>query len=321
MMDAVCKIQTELEQLRNIRGVENCFLAQRDGYPITSAGLWLSEDEIFGIAAAASAINAVARRLYSTLNYILVEGDQAKFLVVAIPENDAFFLSLTTRTQANLGVILQSLNHCIQRIYPHLLNAGSLLPLRSYSKVKETSIMARFQAQEQPIHAQSPSLRSLSLVLTKPMMVKLRALMTDFTNLMDGAHPTFISLNGGYPIAPENQLEFSTSSLSAFTYALYDTCEKVAWITKRTSINQVTIDIGSQHHFIYNTGTGIFSTTLQKGNCRLGYLRLLIPTYTTRIEETLNEASQTFEKPKIQQPMNRFLNGFFSTFKQQTLTG
>jgi hypothetical protein len=181
--------------------------------------------------------------------------------------------------------------------------------------------MDRFQAQETPILAQSPSLRSLSLVLTKSMMVKLRALITDFTNLLDGAHPTFISLNGGYPIALENQLGFSTSSLSAFTYALYDTCRKVAWITKRTTINQVTIDIGSQHHFIYNTGTGIFSTTLQKGNCRLGYLRLLIPTYITRIEETLQEASKSFEKPQIQQPMNRFLDGFFSSFKIQTIPG
>ncbi|MFX1319283.1 MAG: hypothetical protein ACFE9D_01335 [Promethearchaeota archaeon] len=321
MMAAICKIQTELEQLRGIRGVENCFLAQRDGYPITSAGLWLSADEIFGISAAASAINAVARRLYSTLNYILVEGEQVKFLVVAIPENDEFFLSLTTRIHANLGVILQALSRCTQKISPHLLNAGSLPPLRRYSQDQEASIMDRFQAQEKPIHAQSPSLRSLALVLTKSMMVKLRALLVDFTNLMDGAHPTFISLNGGYPIAPENQLGYSTSSLSAFTYALYDTCRKVAWITKRTSINQITIDIGSHHHFIYNTGTGIFSTTLQKSNCRLGYLRLLIPTYTTRIEETLTEASQTFEKPKIQQPMNRFLNGFFSTFQRQALTG
>jgi predicted regulator of Ras-like GTPase activity (Roadblock/LC7/MglB family) len=319
-MDAVFKIQSELEHLRSIRGVENCFLAQRDGYPITSAGLWLSAEEIFAISAAASAINAVARRLYSTLNYILVEGDQAKFLVIAIPESDEFFLSLTTQTPANLGVILQSLNHCTQRIYPHLLNAGSLPPLHNYSQGHKTSILDRFQAQQKTIHTQSPSLRSLSLVLTKSMMVKLRALIADFTNLMDGAHPTFISLNGGYPIAPENQLGHSTNSLCAFTYALYDTCRKVAWITKRTDINQVTIDLDSQHHFIYNTGTGIFSTTLQKDSRRLGYLRLLIPTYTTRIEETLNEASQAFEKPQIEQPMNRFLNGFFSTFKPQTLT-
>jgi predicted regulator of Ras-like GTPase activity (Roadblock/LC7/MglB family) len=149
-MDAVCKIQSELEHLRSIRGVKNCFLAQRDGYPITSAGLWLSADEIFGISAAASAINAVARRLYSTLNYILVEGDQAKFLVVAIPESDEFFLSLTTRTQANLGVILQSLNHCTQKIYSHLLNAGSLPPLRNYSQGQEATIMDRFQTQKNP---------------------------------------------------------------------------------------------------------------------------------------------------------------------------
>ncbi len=321
MIGAESEIQSELEHLRNIQGVDNSFLAQRDGYPITSAGLWLSPDEIFGISAAASAIYAVARRLYHSLNYVLVEGDQSKFLVVAFPENDDYFLSLTTRTQANLGVILQSLHLCTKKIHPHLLNAGSLPPLRSYTNRQEATIMDRFQAQDKPIHSPSPPIRSLSLVLTESMVVKLRALLADFTNLLDGAHPTFISLNGGYPIAPENHLNKNTSSLSAFTFALYDTCRKVAWITKRTAIHQVTIDIGLRHHFIYNTGTGIFSTSLQKGNCRLGYLRLLIPTYTARIEETLQQASQVSEKPQIGQPMNRFLNGFLSSFQIQTSPG
>ncbi len=321
MMNAEGEIQLELEHLRSIKGVDNSFLAQRDGYPITSAGLWLSPDEIFGISAAASAIYAVARRLHSTLNYVLVEGEQAKFIVVAFPENDDYFLSLTTRTQANLGVILQSLHNCTQKIHPHLQRAGLLPPLRSYSNRQETSIMDRFRAQDKPMHSPSPSIRSLSLVLTESIVVKLRALLEDFTNLLDGAHPTFISLNGGYPIVPDKQLDPLTSGLSVFTFALYDTCRKVAWITKRTTINHVTIALTSQHHFIYNTGTGIFSTTLQKGNYRLGYLRLLIPTFTTRIEETLQQATQSIGKPKIQQPMNRFLNGFVSSFQTQTLSG
>ena len=129
------------------------------------------------------------------------------------------------------------------------------------------------------------------------------------------------SLIYGYPIAQNNHLNPATSGMSAFTFALYDTCRKVAWITKKAAIQQVTIDLDSQHHFIYNTGTGIFSTTLQKGNCRLGYLRLLIPTYISRIEETLQEASQAKEKPHLMQPMNRFLTGFFSSFQTQTLPG
>ena len=320
-MEVESEIQSELEILRSINGVDNSFLSQRDGYPITSAGLWLSPDEIFGISAAASAINAVARRLHSSLNYVLVEGDQSKFLVVVFPNNDDYFLSLTTRTNANLGVILQSLQKSTVRILPHLLNAGDLPPLRSYSHKQEASIMNRFHAQEKPIHSPSPIIRSSSLVLTESLVIKLRALLADFTNLMDGAHPTFISLNGGYPIAQTNHLDPTTSGVSAFTFALYDTCRKVAWITKRTAIHQVTIDLDSQHHFIYNTGTGIFSTTLQKGNCRLGYLRLLIPTYTNRIEKTLQEASQIKKKLHIMQPMNRFLNGFFSSFQTQTLPG
>jgi predicted regulator of Ras-like GTPase activity (Roadblock/LC7/MglB family) len=320
-LDAESRIQLELEHLRSINGVDNSFLAQCDGYPIASAGVWLSPDEIFGISAAASAIYAVARRLHRTLKYVLVEGDQVKFLVVAFPKNDDYFLSLTTRTQANLGVILQSLQQCTPNISPLLLQAGTLPPLRSYSNGQEASILNRFKTQDKPIHSSSASIRSLSLILTEPMVVKLRALLADFTNLLDGAHPTFISLHGGYPIAPLNHMSPSTSFMSAFTFALYDTCRKVAWITKRTVINQVMVDLGSQHHFIYNTGTSIFSTTLQKGNCRLGYLRLLIPTYTARIEETLQQASHAIDQRPLKQPMNRFLNGFFSSFQTSTLSG
>lgn len=314
-MNTEVEIQSHLDRLRDIHGVENIFLAQRDGYPITSSGVWFSSDEIFGISAAASAIYAVARRLYKSLNYALVEGEQAKFLIAAFPENNHFFLSLTTRTNANLGSILHSLHQCTKRIYPHLLEAESLPPLRSYSTGQEASILERFNAQDKPLHSPSPQIKHQSLVLTDSMVVKLRALLTDFMNLLDGAHPTFVSLAGGYPIAPVNQLDPITSSISAFTFALFDTCKKVAWITKRTHIHQVLIDIGDRYHFIYNTGSGLFSTTLQKDNFRLGYLRLLIPTFTSRIEETLIEASQTFTRPTTQLSTNGFLDGFLSTFQ------
>jgi predicted regulator of Ras-like GTPase activity (Roadblock/LC7/MglB family) len=316
-------IRPHLEELRNINGVENTFLAQRDGYPLTSAGVWFSASEIFGISAAASAIYAVAQRLYANLNYALVEGEQAKFLIAALPDNNHFFLSLTTRTNANLGAILHSLDRCINQIYPHLVELGSLPPLRRYSSGQEASIMDRFNAQDKPLHSPSHRIGHQSLVLTNPMVMKLRALLTDFMNLLDGAHPTFISLNGGYPITPSNQLNPNTSALSAFTFALYDTCMKVAWITKRTNVCQVLIDTGAQHHFVYNTGSSIFSTTLQKANSRLGYLRLLIPTFTTRIEETLTEAAQAFLHTKAHHPVptNRFLESFLSSFQSPTQSG
>jgi len=313
-------IHSHLEELRNINGVENIFLAQRDGYPITSAGVWFSASEIFGISAAASAIYAVAQRLYANLNYTLVEGEQAKFLIATFPDNDHFFLSLTTRTNANLGAIIHSINQCTNQIRPHLLELGSLPPLRSYSSGQEASILDRFNAQDNPLPSLSPRIGHQSLVLTNPMVTKLRALLSDFMNLLDGAHPTFITLNGGYPITPSNQLDPNTSALSAFTFALYDTCTKVAWITKRTNVCQVLIDTGAQHHFVYNTGSSIFSTTIQKVNSRLGYLRLLIPTFTTRIEQTLIEATQPLFQPKLQQPVptNRFLESFLASFQSNT---
>lgn len=320
-MEEECHIHSQLQEMRNIKGVENIFLAQRDGYPIRSAGVWFSPNEIFGVAAAAAAIFAVAHRLYKTLNYALVEGDQVKFLIATVPEDTRYFLSLTTRITVNLGAIFHRIRHCTQNIYPHLQENAQLPPLRNFNEDETRSILNRFDSQNKQQVTPSAPLIPKSLVLSESLVTKLRALLSDFSGLLGGTHTTFISLNGGYPIAPPKELDSITSTLSAFTYALFDTCRKVAWLTKRTRIDQVTIDFGAQHHFIYSAGSGIFSTTLDKNHHRLGFLRLLIPTYTTRIKETLEEAMHTPVRTQTTQPLNRFLEGFLSTFRPQPISG
>lgn len=288
--------------------MENAFLSQKDGHPITSVGVWLSQDEIFGLSAAASAIYAVTRRLHESHRYILVEGERAKFLIAALKGNPDYFLALTTRSKVNLGSLFQFVNQCTENI-AHLLNEeDNIPPLRSYSARQAESVTSGFNTTALSSLTSSTSpVSTQSIILTEEKVAELKELLADFHNLINGASRSFISLTGGYPVALTGEAGTNQGILCAYTFSLFDTCRKIAWLTKRMGIDQVTIDYGNNHHFIYSAGQGIFSTTLDKDQVRLGFLRLMIPTFTVRIRDALYHASQTSEEPKLRPPIDQFI--------------
>ncbi len=74
-MDLREKIKIHLEQIKQLKGVENAVLTQRDGNPIQSTGVWFSKNEIFNVSSATSAIFNVGIHLHpKDLKYILIEG-------------------------------------------------------------------------------------------------------------------------------------------------------------------------------------------------------------------------------------------------------
>ena len=119
------EIKNNLEQIKQIRGVENVVLTQRDGNPIQYCGVWLSKEEIFNVSAATSAIYNCALKLYSgKLKYLLIEGGKAKIILTPLKNygtetinkiisaqnlqgnNDEFYIAITTHSNVNLGGIL-----------------------------------------------------------------------------------------------------------------------------------------------------------------------------------------------------------------------
>ena len=77
-MDLNEQISHHLDQIRRIPGVENTVLTQRDGNPINSAGVWLSQDEVFNVSASLSAIYNSGLELHKTnLKKIIIEGPRA----------------------------------------------------------------------------------------------------------------------------------------------------------------------------------------------------------------------------------------------------
>ena len=118
------KIQIHLDQIKQLKGVENAVLTQRDGNPIQSTGVWFSKDEIFNVSSATSAIFNVGIHLHpEDLKYILIEGKKAKILIAPLNSplhyslnrilerqgilNNAheFFIAITAQPNINLGGI------------------------------------------------------------------------------------------------------------------------------------------------------------------------------------------------------------------------
>jgi predicted regulator of Ras-like GTPase activity (Roadblock/LC7/MglB family) len=308
-MNRIDSIKSQIDALRGIRGLENAFLAQQDGHPVASTGIWLSQDEIFGVSAAASAIYSVARRLHESHSYTLVEGERAKFLIIALKGNPKYFLALTTRPKVNLGSLFQFVNHCTENVARILTEADNIPPLRSYTSRQAETVTSGFDTAAHTsvqVSTLTP-VSTQSLVLTEAVVARLNELLDDFNRLLSGVSNSFISLSGGYPVALTGLPSTNHGTLCAYTFSLFDTCRKIAWLTKRMGINQVTIDYGNNHHFIYNAGQGIFSTTLNKDHVRLGFLRLMIPTFTVRIRETLHKAAQTPDEPAQRPPIEQFI--------------
>ncbi|MHA1754881.1 MAG: roadblock/LC7 domain-containing protein, partial [Candidatus Odinarchaeia archaeon] len=151
-------LKAYLQNIKNINGVENVVLTQRDGFPINSAGVWLSQKEIFNVSSAASAIYAVAEDItHQELKNILVEGSNAKIFLTPLPKTKEYFITLTTKNRANLGAIYVEAKNSVELLQKILIDSGLDLkpPLRDYSEAEIKEILENFSLKEQEEQALS----------------------------------------------------------------------------------------------------------------------------------------------------------------------
>lgn len=285
-----------LQNIKAVPGVENSVLVQRDGYPISSSGVWLSENEIFGLSSSAAAILSVAQRLHDDLSYVLIEGERSKFLLATLPRASNYFLTVTTQSHSNLGALLLQLERVITSLDEILWNEQFIPPLRSFEKAERSQIRTGFNVREGP--QRSWSTGSLNLTITENAAQQITAIVGDFLQALPSAQTGEVCLEGGYLIPTQRYNEGMRIRNSTLTYTLFDTSRKVAQLVKRTGILQVLCDCGSKQHFIYRLAGGLFSTLIQKGSTRLGLLRLIIPNFIAEIESVLQSAP-TAQKPTI----------------------
>jgi predicted regulator of Ras-like GTPase activity (Roadblock/LC7/MglB family) len=309
------KIGIHLDQIKQLKGVENAVLTQRDGNPIQSTGVWFSKDEIFNVSSATSAIFNVGIHLHPTdLKYILIEGKKAKILIAPLNSplhtslnkvlemqgildfNHEFFIAITAQPNINLGGIFLQTNECLKKIKTTLITSGESFkpPLIQFNNQKIQSIIEGFNVKETEDF--NLRLSSFSLSFSEAISLELRKVLNNISVTIPDLNYAFITIEGGF-IASKvlKKIDMDTEKLdkiSAMSYSLFQTANRCAWLLKKMQAERILLDCQNSFQFIDGLGKAIFSTEIGKLRQKLGLIRLILPQFSKKINYLIKKASE-----------------------------
>lgn len=289
-----------LQNIKTIQGVENVVLTQRDGFPINSAGVWLSQKEIFSVSSASSAIYSVANSINnSRLKSLLVEGDMAKIFLTPLPKTDEYFLTLTAQSKANLGAIYVEARNSVESLQSLLLssNADFKPPLIFFSQEEVEEILNNFSLKEQDEFPLTIS--NYNLIVNEEVSKDIENCLSSLIRSVPEVNRIFISLSGGHVISYRTKYsEAADRTLAAMAYSLFDTANRIFWILKKSMINKILCESYNNFLFVYGLNNAILCIEVKKeGNTRIGLLRLLFSSYIKALNELLDKLRAS--KPQI----------------------
>ncbi|MFX0000678.1 MAG: roadblock/LC7 domain-containing protein [Candidatus Hodarchaeota archaeon] len=308
------KIGIHLDQIKQLKGVENAVLTQRDGNPIQSTGVWFSKDEIFNVSSATSAIFNVGIHLHpEDLKYILIEGKKAKILIAPLnsplhaslnkiletqgilDSNHEFFIAITAQPNINLGGIFLQTNECLKKIKTTLITSGESFkpPLIQFNNQKIQSIIEGFNIKDTEDF--DLRLSSFSLSFSETISLELRKVLKNISITIPDLNYAFITIEGGF-IASKflKKIDIDTEKLdkiSAMSYSLFQTANRCAWLLKKMQAERILLDCQNTFQFIDGLGKAIFSTEIGKQRQKLGLIRLILPQFSKKIDTLVKKAS------------------------------
>ena len=309
------KIGIHLDQIKQLKGVENAVLTQRDGNPIQSTGVWFSKDEIFNVSSATSAIFNVGIHLHpKDLKYILIEGKKAKILIAPLnsplhtslnkilemqgilDSNHEFFIAITAQPNINLGGIFLQTNECLKKIKTTLITSGESFkpPLIQFNNQKIQNIIEGFNIKETEDF--DLRLSSFSLSFSEAISLELRKVLKNISVTIPDLNYAFITIEGGF-IASKilKNIDIDSDKLdkiSAMSYSLFQTANRCAWLLKKMQADSILLDCQNSFQFIDGLGKAIFSTEIGKLRQKLGLIRLILPQFSKKIDSLVKEASE-----------------------------
>jgi predicted regulator of Ras-like GTPase activity (Roadblock/LC7/MglB family) len=309
------KIGIHLDQIKQLKGVENAVLTQRDGNPIQSSGVWFSKDEIFNVSSATSAIFNVGIHLHPLdLKYILIEGKTAKILIAPLnspihlslnkllieqgilDNKHEYFIAITAQPDTNLGGIFLQTGECLKNIKTSLITSGESFkpPLIQFDKQKIKNIIQGFSIKEnEDINCK---LSSFSLSFSERIAFELRKVLNNFNTAIPDLRYAYITIEGGFIASKiHDAKDFSNEeidNISAMSYSLFQTANRCAWLLKKMNADSILLDCNNSFQFIYGLGKSIFSTEIGKSKQRLGLIRLILPQFSKKINNLIKEASE-----------------------------
>lgn len=308
------KVKIHLDQIKQLKGVENAVLTQRDGNPIQSSGVWFSKDEIFNVCSAASAIYNVGIHLHpKDLRYILIEGKKAKILIapldsplhrslnkileeqLIINNDHEFFIAITAQPNVNLGGIFLQTNECLKKIKTSLITSGESFkpPLIQFSSQKISNIIKGFCVKEDG--NEDFKISPFSLSFSENLSKELKKVLKDFSLTIPDLKYAFICIEGGFIASqilknPSMNIE-ELDNVSAMSYSVFQTANRCSWLLKKMNTENILIDCNNSFQFISGIGKAIFSSEIGKSSQKLGLLRLILPQFSKKINILIRKAT------------------------------
>ncbi|MEM2110138.1 MAG: hypothetical protein QW327_06645 [Candidatus Odinarchaeota archaeon] len=304
-------LKLHLQNIKNIPGVENVVLTQKDGYPITSAGVWLSQREIFSVSSAASAIYSIVTQIsLSKLINILMEGDAAKIFLSPLPMVDEYFIALTAQKKTNIGAIYVEARSSVNAIQSLLQSNNRVLkpPLIYFTPGEIEDILRNFSLKYQS--EQQLTIPKYNFVLDDIIPSEIDNCLLTIVKSIPEINRAFISLSNGYIISSYDKANTGfDKALCAMGYSLFDTAKRVFWILKKSFIDSIVCEFANEFIFIHGLKNAILYVEVEKhGNYRIGLLRLLFSSYV----KAFNEFLEKLETVKPVAPSFNFNEAFES---------
>ncbi len=323
------EVKTHLAEIKSVKGVENCVLTQRDGNPIQTTGVWLSQDEIFRVSAATSAIYNCALELHKDkLKYILIEGARAKIMLAPLRNtdnqalnriaesqcipgcDDDFYIAISTQPTINLGGIFLKVRNSLIAIKKALIMSGESFkpPLRHFSKAELQAMYDAMNVKENV--EDSFSIKPMSLGISHEISQEIENSLNQFGNKISDLERCFLCLEGGYLtnsiVRTKGFNPIKLDSEASMTYSLFGTADQCSWFLKKMRVQSVLIECVDTFQFINKVGSGLFSALVAKESQKLGLLRMLMPSFVKSLEAILEKAQVQENKITAFDPKSLF---------------
>ena len=313
------KIEIYLDQIKQVKGIENVVLSQRDGNPIQSSGMWFSKNDIFDICTASCAIYNLGIKISPknlNLNSILIEGNNCKILIAPLDypiqskqlatsnasnSDQEFFITITAQQNVNLGGMLLQTREALKNVKTALIASGESFkpPLIQFSDKKIQEIIEGFNVKEN--ENCNFKVETYSLALPNYISKEIDCVLKEFSKNVPSLRFTAIIADGGFVISKLIKDNFKDlydlDSISAMSYSMLKTSNRIAYLLKRSNLNSVLIENQQNYQFICSLGKAILTTEITK-NQKLGLLRLIIPKFIEKIDSLIKKASD-FKQPEF----------------------
>ncbi|MHA1721550.1 MAG: hypothetical protein ACTSXW_00560 [Candidatus Baldrarchaeia archaeon] len=296
------EIKCHLERFKEIYGVKTVILTQRDGFPISIVGVWLSEDEIFEVCSSSSALYAAAQQLSGKqLSYLLIEGTRVNMMISPLPDLQEFCFTIVTKPKVNLGAIFLKMREHFFHLRNLLLNLSDIKPpLRNFTEEEIRGILKSFLVK--PGEEVFDEIKHEVFGLSGELFIKVRNGLKELLTLIQDVERASLIYEGGYLLLSlsRNSECSETSSEDVLAYSLIDTATRLLWITKKTIVRQIMCDCNKFMYLIYHLGSYALVIKVAKGKTKLGFLRLVINSCIDKIRTImLEEKTKASVLPKI----------------------